>query len=53
MAKADIEISSRTIIALILFIILAVIIIGLGILMASNSSASVNNLTNIAEAFKP
>lgn len=49
--KAAIEISSRTILLLILFLVIGVIIIMLGVKFGSYGNETVTNLTDIAQGF--
>jgi len=51
--KAEIELSMSTIVMLIAFLVLVVIIVVFGLMFSSHGQAGVENLTNIAESFKP
>jgi len=53
MARADVELSMRTIIMLILFLVLVVLIVILAINFSGHSQAGLENVTNIAEEFNP
>ena len=51
--KADLEISNRTILMLILFLIVTVIIVILGVSFGSFGNQTASNLTKISEKFCP
>jgi len=51
--RADVEISSRTILMLILFLVVTVIVIILGVSFGSFGNQTASNLTKIAGAFCP
>ena len=53
MKKAAIELSMRTIILLILFLIIIVVLVIIGSKLSIQGTGGVENLTNIAEGFKP
>lgn len=49
MKKGAIELSSRTLIILILFIVVAALVIGLGLLFGGASKIAIQNMTNVAD----
>jgi hypothetical protein len=51
--RADVEISSRTILMLILFLVITVIVIILGVSFGSFGNQTASNMTNIAGKFCP